>query len=221
MSIPGDGNVPLVPGREAARAAAHAELSKPRYHANDPSLLERGVDRVGAWFRALFDHTAGAGPGGRLAAVLLVGLLLLAAGVLRARLGPARRTAARRTTVFTQARRRSAVEHHRAADAALAAGDASTAVLERFRALVREAEEHALIAPRPGRTADEFAAEVGGLQPHAAPTLAAAAEVFDRVRYGGRAGTAEYHDLVLAAVGALRAAPSTVGNSTVRSAVDP
>jgi hypothetical protein len=209
VSIPGDGDVPLVPGREAARAAAHAELSNPRYHANDPSLLRRAVDRVGAWLSALFDHTAGAGPGGRLAAVLLVGLLLLAAGVLRARLGPARRTATRRGALFTEARRRTAVEHHRAADAALADGDASTAVLERFRALVREAEERGLIAPRPGRTADEFAADVGGLQPHAAPALTAAAEVFDRVRYGGRVGTAEHHDLVLAAVGALRAALTT------------
>src|SRR5882757_5105933 len=170
--MPGDGNVPLVPGREAARAAAGAELSKPPYHANDPSLFQRAVDRLEGWLRALFDHTAGAGPGGRLAAVLLVALLLLAGAVIRVRLGPARRTSGRRADVFTEARR-TAVEHHRAADAALAAGDASTAVLERFRALVREAEERALIAPRPGRTADEFAAEVGGWQPAAAPALAA------------------------------------------------
>ncbi|HEX3829409.1 MAG TPA: DUF4129 domain-containing protein [Sporichthyaceae bacterium] len=211
MSIPGDGNVPLVPGREAARAAAHAELSKPLYHAHDPSLWKRAVDRVWAWLGALFDHTAGAGPGGRLTAVLLLALLVLAAVAFRARLGPTRRTAGRRAAVFTEARRRGAVEYHRAANDALASGDLSTAVLERFRALVREAEERALIAPRPGRTADEFAVEVGGLRPDAAPTLTAAAEVFDRVRYGGRVGSVEHHNLVLAAVDALRAAPTTVG----------
>lgn len=210
MLIPGDGSVPLVPGRDAARVAAHAELSKPPYHANDPSLFQRALDRVLGWLRALLDHTAGAGPGGRLAAVLLVALLVLAAAMLRARLGPARRAAGRRAAVFTEARRRTAVEYHRAADAALAEGDLSTAVLERFRALVREAEERALIAPRPGRTADEFAAEVGGLRPAAAPALSAAVEAFDRVRYGGRAGDVQYHNLVLAAVDALRAAPATV-----------
>jgi uncharacterized protein DUF4129 len=208
--MPGDGSVPWVPNREAARAAAHAELSKPPYHANDPSLFQRVVDQVWAWLRALFAHTVGAGPGGRLATVLLVALLLLAGSVIRARLGPARRTAGRRADVFTEVRR-SAVEHHRAADAALSGGDASTAVLERFRALVREAEERALIAPRPGRTADEFAAEVSARRPDAAPALTAAVEVFDRVRYGGRVGNLEAHGLVLAAVDAMRAAPITVG----------
>ena len=39
--------------------------------------------------------------------------------------------------------------------------------------------------PRPGRTAGEYARDVAGRQPEAAPSFAAATELFEAVWYGG------------------------------------
>ncbi|HCA84735.1 MAG TPA: hypothetical protein DEQ61_04090, partial [Streptomyces sp.] len=61
----------------------------------------------------------------------------------------------------------------------------------RMRALVRSLEERALLDPRPGRTADEAAAEAGRPLPAHADRLRAAARDFDDVVYGGRHATAE------------------------------
>ena len=53
-----------------------------------------------------------------------------------------------------------------------------------------------MLAPRIGRTADEFAAEAGrALPPHAADLLGAA-RLFDEVRYGRRPGTRPGYDQV-------------------------
>ncbi len=48
-----------------------------------------------------------------------------------------------------------------------------------------------MIPPRPGRTADELAAEAGAVLPGETAALGAAARLFDDVRYGGRAGSAD------------------------------
>jgi hypothetical protein len=55
-----------------------------------------------------------------------------------------------------------------------------------MRAIVRSLEERALLAPRPGRTADEAAAEAGRSLPPHADELRAAARAFDDITYGGR-----------------------------------
>ena len=57
-------------------------------------------------------------------------------------------------------------------------------------------DERGLLAPRIGRTADEFATEAGrALPPHAAGLLDAA-RLFDEVRYGRRPGTRPGYDRV-------------------------
>ena len=66
--------------------------------------------------------------------------------------------------------------------------------LERFRAIVRELEERAVLAEQPGRTAGEAAAAAAGRLPALAAELAAAARLFDDVRYGGRVATPAAHD---------------------------
>ena len=58
-----------------------------------------------------------------------------------------------------------------------------------MRAIVRSLEERALLDPRPGRTADEAAAEAGRALPAHADRLRAAARDFDDVTYGGRTAT--------------------------------
>ncbi|CAO0832539.1 hypothetical protein SMICM17S_08661 [Streptomyces microflavus] len=83
-------------------------------------------------------------------------------------------------------RGRSAAQHRAAADAHAAALRWTEAVQERMRAIVRSLEERALLDPRPGRTADEAAAEAGRALPDHATRLRSAARDFDDVTYGGR-----------------------------------
>lgn len=199
-------DVPVEPSAQAARAAAREELRDPAYQAYEPSLFERASTAVLRWLQDGFETTAGATPGGWWSAVVLVLLLTLGAVALRARLGPLARTGRRPGAVFAGAAPRSTVEHHRAADAALSAGDLDAAVTERFRALVRGLEERGLLDPRPGRTAAEVAAEGATLFPGCAAALRAAATAFNEVRYGGRAATTEAHAAVADADRAVRAA---------------
>ena len=63
-----------------------------------------------------------------------------------------------------------------------------------MRALVRALEERALLDVRPGRTADEAAAEAGRALPAHTDPLRTAARDFDDVTYGGRSATEQsYH----------------------------
>jgi hypothetical protein len=63
-----------------------------------------------------------------------------------------------------------------------------------MRAIVRSLEERALLDTRPGRTADEAAAEAGRTLPAHSDRLRAAARDFDDVTYGGRTATEQaYH----------------------------
>ncbi|MFD0347693.1 DUF4129 domain-containing protein [Kitasatospora aburaviensis] len=55
-----------------------------------------------------------------------------------------------------------------------------------MRALVRALEERTLLDARPGRTADEAAAEAGRSLPEHAAALTAAARTFDDIAYGDR-----------------------------------
>jgi hypothetical protein len=55
-----------------------------------------------------------------------------------------------------------------------------------MRAIVRSLEERALLDIRPGRTADEAAAEAARALPTRADRLNTAARDFDDVTYGGR-----------------------------------
>ena len=97
--------------------------------------------------------------------------------------GRARGTAALVDAVTT-------AEQYRARAArARSAGDHAGALRDGFRAVVRACEERALLAPDPGRTADEAAREVGGWLPELAPELTAVARRFDDVTYGSHAAT--------------------------------
>ncbi|MBO7941425.1 DUF4129 domain-containing protein, partial [Streptomyces sp. S9] len=84
--------------------------------------------------------------------------------------------------------------HRAAAEAHAAQGHWNQAVQERMRAIVRALEERALLDVRPGRTADEAAAEAGRALPAHTDRLRGAARDFDDVTYGGRTATEEaYH----------------------------
>ena len=117
---------------------------------------------------------------------------------LRLKVGPLGRREAREQALFS-GRARTAAEHRAAADAHAAAGEWADAVRERLRAVVRSLEERAVLDQRPGRTADEAAAEAGAALPAVAAELRRAARLFDDVWYGGRAAGPE-SDAALRAV---------------------
>lgn len=205
-------DAPLAPDPAAARAAAAAELSKPPYRAQEPSLLQRGAEWVWDKITDLFDRASGPGPGTGWAVGILVSLLVLAVVVAWMRLGPREARLGTDADLFTDTER-TAAEHDAVADAALAAGDVETAVLERFRAMVRGCEERGLLVPRPGRTADEAAGELAGQFPDAADAVRAAATAFGEVRYGGRTASSEQHETIAAAARTTRTArvPEAIG----------
>ncbi|MCP3760733.1 DUF4129 domain-containing protein [Streptomyces sp. TBY4] len=180
-------------GREAAREAARRELSKPAYHENDPGLLQRVLNRFWDWVGDLFDRASGATPGGTLGLLAIALFLLLVLAALWWRLGAPRRTATSASGTLFDTGTRSAADHRAAAAALAGEGRWSEAVQERMRAVVRSLEERTLLDPRPGRTADEAAAEAAVSLPSHATALRTAARTFDDVTYGAHPATPEMY----------------------------
>jgi hypothetical protein len=185
MSAPA-GGVPVV-GRRAGQRLARAELSKAIYHPQ-PSLVQRVAHFVLAWLGRLFRATQGL-PGGWWGFVVLIALAMLLVAVVLARTGPVARARRLRGEPGAASLARTAREHREAAVRLAAAGDYAAAICERVRAIAAELDERGVLAPRIGRTADEFAAEAGRALPPHAVGLIGAARLFDEVRYGRRPGT--------------------------------
>lgn len=178
-------SVPVELGREAAQEAAREELAKQIYRDAGPGLTERLVRWVLERVSDLLDELAGVSPGGYAGIVVVLLLVLAAVVAIRLKVGPLARREASDQSLFV-GRERTAAEHRAAADAHAAAGRWAEAVRERLRAVVRSLEERAVLEPRPGRTADEAAAEAGAALPACAADLRSAARLFDDVWYGGR-----------------------------------
>ncbi|MGV9878458.1 DUF4129 domain-containing protein [Streptomyces sp. NPDC003006] len=176
---------PVTIPRDPAREAAERELSKPMYHENDPSLFQRALDRFWGWVDALFSAASGATPGGGFGLLVIALAVVLLSVALWWRLGTPHRTPASAPALFDD-RPRSAAEHRASSEAHAAQAHWNQAVQERMRAIVRALEERALLDPRPGRTADEAAAEAGRTLPAHTGRLRTAAHEFDDVTYGGR-----------------------------------
>ncbi|MGW5335549.1 DUF4129 domain-containing protein [Streptomyces bauhiniae] len=176
---------PVTVPRDPAREAARRELAKRMYHENDPSLFQRALNAFWEWLGKLLAKAASATPGGSLGLLAVVLCVIAVLAALWWRLGAPRRSPAAAVPLFDE-RPRTAAEHRAAADAHAAQGHWNQAVQERMRAIVRALEERALLDVRPGRTADEAAAEAGRALPAHADGLHAAARHFDDVTYGGR-----------------------------------
>jgi len=179
---------PLTVPRDPARDAARRELSKRMYHENDPSWFQRALNAVWDWVDKLFNAASAATPGGALGLVVVIAAVVLVVGALWWRLGTPRRGPASAAALFDD-RPRSAADHRAAAETHAAQGHWNQAVQERMRAIVRSLEERALLDLRPGRTADEAAAEAGRALPSHTDRLRTAARDFDDVTYGGRSAT--------------------------------
>ncbi|WP_424213495.1 DUF4129 domain-containing protein [Streptomyces sp. BI20] len=179
---------------EAGREAARRELLDPIYHQDDPSLLERAWRKLGEWLDELFSGAASVTPGGTVGVIVALALLVLAVALLWWRLGRPHAPGTHRPGEVFDDTTRTAADHRADADAHATAGRWNEAVQERMRGLVRALEERVLLAPRPGRTADEAAAEAAVPLPGHAAELRAAARLFDEVTYGGRTADRAAHD---------------------------
>ncbi|MDT6983986.1 DUF4129 domain-containing protein [Streptomyces lusitanus] len=208
----GDDEPPVTLPRDPAREAARRELSKRMYHENDPSRLQRALDAFWDWVGELFSAASTATPGGALGLVVVIVAALAVVAALWWRLGTPRRRPASAPALFDD-RPRSAAEHRAAAEAHAAQGHWNQAVQERMRAVVRALEERALLDPRPGRTADEAAAEAGRPLPAHTDRLRTAARDFDDVTYGGRSATEDTYRRLAALDGDLeRTRPALAGS---------
>ena len=175
-------DVPVLPDAGQGRAWAREELAGPGY--DRPGLIRRGLQWLVEHLQQLpLPH----GNGSALtAAVLLVVVAAVVVWAVRRGGGPlARRRGGDGDAVFEPGPR-SAEQHRSDADRAAADGDWRTAVLERFRAVVRELEERGVVPEQPGRTAGETADAAGRRMPGLKDDLRNAATLFGDVRYGGR-----------------------------------
>ncbi|WP_084264855.1 DUF4129 domain-containing protein [Actinomadura macra] len=181
-------------GRDEARELARRELEKQIYQRDKPSWLERTWDRFASWLNELFNRAAtpnaqGDGSGWMSIAVIVVIVVVAVALVVWLMWG--RRNLRSREDALLEDEPSTALDHREAAEAHAAAGQWAEAIRERLRAIARDLEERAVLAPRPGRTADELAAEAGEAVPQLADELRSGVRTFDDVWYGDRPGTAD------------------------------
>lgn len=206
-------SVPVELGRETAQQAAREELAKQVYRDAGPGLVERVLRWVVERAADLLDEVAGVSPGGYAGIAVLVLLVVAAAVAIRLRVGPLGRQQESERALFVGGER-SADQHRAGAEAHAAAGEWAEAVRERLRAVVRSLEERAVLEPRPGRTADEAAAEAGLALPVCAGDLRSAARLFDEIWYGGRPAGPESYSALRELDRAVRAARPTTAAAT-------
>lgn len=179
---------PLDPSGDEARRLLRRELADPKYY--DADILQRLTD----WLERLVDDTingvSASGPLSTLLAII-VALALVAAIILivsRARLtakAERRPAAALTDEVIT------AAELRARAEAALAAGDASAALVDAFRALAVRQVERQRIDDVPQATAHELARALAAEFPAQAGAVHHGADLFDQTLYGDRLATRE------------------------------
>jgi Domain of unknown function (DUF4129) len=180
--------------RDPAHQAAQRELDKPIYP--NGSLTQRLHEWVHELLFRLIEKGS-AVPGGWFTVSVLLTLLIVAI-VMAVRV--ARRTM--RThhggdhQLFDTGQL-SADQHRAAADRFAAEGNWTAAIRHRLRAVARGLEETEILAPAPGRTANELARDAGGRVPHLAFELSQAATAFNDVTYGERPGTPVAYQMIV------------------------
>ena len=180
-------DAPATPDADEARRAAERELARPEYR--DESLL-------GRLWRWLSEHLnlRGVVPAGPdwLSILIVVVIALALVTVLILLLTRITRVQRIRTghDLFEDDDRDSAALNV-AADGAAVRGDWTTAIVERFRAIIRSLDERGLIEDYPGMTAHEAAALASSALGALGGELTRAAVLFDAVRYGEVVSTAE------------------------------
>lgn len=182
---------PVLPAAEEARRWAAEELAKPEYREAAPGWLEELWKDFLDWLQSL-DGSAADGTTVPSPVIGIVIVVVIAAAVIIAkpRLNPKARQA---KDIFEPDSVLTPADYRQRAETSAAAGKWGDAVVDRFRALVRSAEDRTILDPQPGRTADEVARELAAPFGAEADRLGKAAVTFDAIRYGNRAaGAADY-----------------------------
>ncbi len=188
-------DVPIEIGRDEAREAARRELADPVYQSAEPSLAARVLEWLVDRLSELIDSLSALAPGGVAGLIVLALLGVVLVVIVRLRVGKPARAGHAGRSVFGP-RSVSAADHRQAAQSAVASGDLSEAILERFRAIVRELEQRGVLDEQSGRTVDEIADQAGRLLPRCAVELRDAARIFDDVVYGGHPATVQQYQVL-------------------------
>ena len=179
--------------RDAAREAAQSELAKPIYPKPSP------LDIISDWIEELLYRltaTASKFPGGWYTVAVLL-ILLAAAIVVAVRIARrAMRSNRSEAPALFGDHILSAAEHRATAERFAAEGNWAPAIRHRLRAIARQLEEIGVLDPVPGRTATELAGAAGRAMPGLADELSSAAETFNDVTYGERAGTESQYQMI-------------------------
>lgn len=182
-------------GRDHARELARRELARSIYR---PSLLSRWWHDITSWLSSALSRSNAGEPNWLAIAVMAV-VVILAAAAAFYWLGSPSASRRNRAEPVIGDRPRTAAEYRRAAGQLAADGNYQEAIAELVRAIAADLEAREILLPKPARTADELAAEAAQAFPAETAELAAAAQLFDEVRYGGRqggpAGYAKVHSL--------------------------
>lgn len=188
LALPRD--VPVVPDADTARRWAADELADPVYHEGQ-SLLDRIIAWVMELVARIFAGGQGEGADPRVVGLVMLVVVVAVALVALWIAGPVRRSrrSAKDRIVFDEADTRTAAQMRSASTTAAERLDWHTAVLERFRAIVRSLEERTLLEERAGRTAHEVAVDAGSALPDHRAALLDASLVFDEVCYGDAEGS--------------------------------
>ncbi|HVU72332.1 MAG TPA: DUF4129 domain-containing protein [Mycobacteriales bacterium] len=175
--------------REGAHDAAVRELSKPQYHRDDPSAVQRIAHWIDHTLSRLLGDVLSAAPGGGLGLVIILVVLVAVIVLIRVRLGavPVR-------DLFTDrdrgARARTADDYRAEADRFAADGAWAEAVRARTRAVVRALEERGVIEAPPGKTLTGLSRELDENAPALAADAGRVATLFADVWYGDHEATA-------------------------------
>lgn len=184
--------------RDGARDAARRELSKGIYHHDDEPWPLRIIRAIQRWIDHALQTVSRHAPGGGAGAVALLLAAIALVAFVWWRVGLVRRTSTADRPVLA-GKPRTSGDLLREAEAAAMAGQWDAAVVARMRAFAMTVEERGLVDPRPGRTADELAAELATALPAVRDASRSAAVAFDTVVYGKRDANRETYDVIVAA----------------------
>jgi hypothetical protein len=166
--------------------------------------------RIWQWLARLPGAAGNVVPGGWFGLIALAILAVLAVTVVVFWVRPAR-TARPAAEAVLGGAPMTARDYRRAAERRAASADYAGAIVDGVRAIAAELDERGVLPPRPGRTADELAAEAGRELPGLARDLRAVTRLFDDIRYGDRDGSLAGYQLVSRVDQEVRAARAVAG----------
>jgi hypothetical protein len=192
--LPSDGP-PLEPDADEAYGWVKDVLNQPQY-ARRETVLSRLWDRFMDWLTDLRDSASNIAPDTWV--TIAVGIFVVAIVAVLFFAGPLRRERRVQTGGMMGEDDRPAEQIREEADKLAGQGEWAQAAIQRFRAVVRSLSERVLIQETPGMTAHEAAHQATDRLPDLTSELVQGADRFDALAYGGRPGSREWYDAMVA-----------------------